>query len=97
MAAKATTEQPDLLRKMSFLAFSDADDGSHAPISGLSLVVLEGRLSWVRRLREQADAAGVPFTDFIAEMTGDTYAEQLDRMKTTPEPALDYYGVALFG
>jgi hypothetical protein len=97
LAAKAATEQPELLHKMSFLAFSDADAGSHAPISGLSLVVLEGRPAWVRRLRDQADAAGLLYTDFTAEMTGDTYAEQLDRMKTTPEQALDYYGVAVFG
>jgi hypothetical protein len=97
LAAKAATEQPELLRKMSFLAFSDADAGSHAPVSGLSLVVLEGRPAWVRRLRNQADAAGLLYTDFTAEMTGDTYAEQLDRMKSTPEQALDYYGVAVFG
>ncbi|MDI3417625.1 DUF2000 domain-containing protein [Streptomyces luteolus] len=97
LAAKAATEQPDLLRKMSFLGFPDADGGRHAPISGLSLVVLAGRPAWVRRLRDQADASGLLYTDFTAEMTGDTYAEQLDRMQTTSEQGLDYYGIALFG
>ncbi|MFF8392530.1 DUF2000 domain-containing protein [Streptomyces sp. NPDC016172] len=85
LAAKAATEQPELLRKMSFLTFSDADAGSHAPVSGLSLVVLEGRPAWVRRLRDQADASGLLYTDFTAEM------------KATPEQALDYYGIAVFG
>ncbi|POX56322.1 DUF2000 domain-containing protein [Streptomyces sp. Ru71] len=96
LAAKAAAEQPELLRKMSFLDFADADGGSHAPVSGLSLVVLEGRPAWIRRLREQAEASGLLYTDFTGQMTGDTYAEQLRRMKATAEERLDYYGLAVF-
>ncbi|MEU5394106.1 hypothetical protein [Streptomyces tibetensis] len=58
----SATEQPELLHNMSFLAFSDADAGNHAPISGLSLIVLEGRPTWVRRLRNEAEAAGLLFS-----------------------------------
>ncbi|WP_138430147.1 MULTISPECIES: DUF2000 domain-containing protein [Streptomyces] len=58
----SATEQPELLHKISFLAFSDADAGSHVPISRLSLVVLEGRPACVRRLRDQAEAAGLLFS-----------------------------------
>jgi hypothetical protein len=97
LATKAAAERPELLSKMSFLAFPDADGGQHAPISGLSLVVLEGRPAWIRRLRSEANAVGLLCTDFTAAMTGDTYAEQLERMKATPEESLDYYGVAVFG
>jgi hypothetical protein len=82
---------------MSFRAFTDADGDHHVPISGLSLVVLEGRPAWLRQLRDRADSAGLLHTDFIAEMTRDTCTEQLDRMKTTPEQDLEDYGIAVFG
>lgn len=97
LVAKAAAERPELLPHMSFLEFPDANGGRHAPISGLSLVVLEGRPAWLRRLRGEAEAAGLLYTDFTSAMTGGTYADQLDRMRTTPEESLDYYGLALFG
>lgn len=97
LSVKAATQRPELLPKMSFLAFTDADGGLHSPVSGLSLVVLEGRPAWIRRLRDESETAGLLYTDFTGEMTGGTYADQLDRMKQTPEQLLDYYGVALFG
>lgn len=97
LVAKAAAERPELLPKMSFLSFPDADGQAHAPVSGLSLVVLEGRPAWLRRLCEEADAAGVLRTDFTSAMTGDTYAEQLERMRQTAGADLDHYGVALFG
>ncbi|MFG3055232.1 DUF2000 domain-containing protein [Kitasatospora sp. NPDC048239] len=97
LVAKAAAERPELVADMSFLTFTDGDGGQHTPISGLSLVVLEGRPAWLRRLREEAHAAGLLCTDFTGEMAGGDYADQLDRMKSTAEEALDYYGVALFG
>lgn len=97
LIAKAAAERPELLPHMSFLDFADADHGSHAPVSGLSLVVLEGRPAWLRRLRGEAAAAGLLSTDFTAQMTGGTHLDQLERMRETPESALDYYGVAVFG
>ncbi|MER5834690.1 DUF2000 domain-containing protein [Streptomyces sp. NPDC002130] len=97
LVAKAAAERPELLPHMSFLDFPDADEGTHAPVSGLSLVVLEGRPAWLRRLRGEASAAGLLSTDFTGQMTGGSYAEQLERMRRTPEGELDYYGVALFG
>lgn len=97
LAAKAAAEQPALLANMSFLAYTDADGGQHVPVSGLSLVVLEGRPAWIRKLREEVAAAGLLHTDFTGEMTGGDFADQLDRMKATAEQSLDYYGVAAFG
>jgi hypothetical protein len=97
LVARATAERPALVPKMSFLGFTDADGDSHAPISGLSVVVLEGRPAWVRRLREAARAADLLYTDFTAEMTGGSYADQLDRIKNISTENLDYYGVAVFG
>ncbi len=97
LLAKAAAERPELLPHMAFLDFPDADAGSHAPVSGLSLVVLEGRPAWLRRLRGEAAAAGLLSTDFTAQMTGGSHLDQLERMRRTPEAELDYYGVALFG
>ncbi|MEU0597378.1 DUF2000 domain-containing protein [Streptomyces sp. NPDC006393] len=97
LVAKAVAERPDLLPTMSFLDFADAEGGEHSPVSGLSLVALEGRPAWLRRLREQARAAGLLCTDFTSDMTGDTYVEQRERMRKRPEQELDYYGVAVFG
>ncbi|MHC0431540.1 DUF2000 domain-containing protein [Streptomyces sp. O3] len=97
LVAKAAAERPELLSRMSFLSFPDADGLPHAPVSGLSLVVLEGRAGWLRRLRAEAGAAGLLHTDFTSAMTGGSYADQLERMRQIPEPELDYYGVAVFG
>ncbi|ASU85040.1 DUF2000 domain-containing protein [Nocardiopsis gilva YIM 90087] len=97
LVAQAARSGDDQLAHMSFLDFADSDGGSHSPLSGLSLAVLQGRPAWLRRLRNDFIAADVCFTDFTSDMTGDTYREQLDRMAQTPEEELDYYGVAAFG
>lgn len=97
LVAKAAAEAPHLLPRMSFLSFADADGGRHAPVSGLSLVVLQGRPAWLRRLRQEAAAAGLLETGFTSAMTGGSHLDQLDRMRRTAEADLDYYGVAVFG
>ncbi len=97
LAAKAAVDHPELIGKMSFLDFLDADGNSHAPISGLSLIVLRGRGAGLRRFRGEALAAGLLVNDFVSDMTGDTYAEQLTRVAATAEEQLEYYGVAAFG
>lgn len=97
LVAKAAAARPELLPRMSFLPFPDADGTLHEPVSGLPLVVLEGRPAWLRRLRSEAAAEGLLCTDFTSAMTGGTYADQLKGMAATPEQDLDYYGVALFG
>jgi hypothetical protein len=97
LVAKAFVERPELVPTMSFLDFRDRDGGSHAPVSALSLVVLGGRGSHLRRFRAEAGVAGLLVTDFTATMTGDTYAEQLTRSAATSEADLEYYGVAAFG
>lgn len=97
LVARAAADRPELAAKMAFLNFLDADGNEHAPISGLSLVVLEGRAAGLRRFRGEALAAGLLVNDFTSAMTGDTFAEQLTRMGQTPEEELEYYAVAAFG
>src|SRR5205823_13631477 len=88
---------PELVDHMAFIAYEDAGGGRHEPISALSLIVLTGRPSHLRRLRAEAAEAGLLHVDFTDTMTGETYAEQLARTKATPDDGLDCYGVALFG
>ncbi|MBC9726532.1 DUF2000 domain-containing protein [Streptomyces sp. TRM68367] len=97
LVAKAAAERPELVQRMSFLQFPDASGNDHSPVSGLSLIALEGRPAWLRKLRGEALDSGLLCTDFTAQMTGGSYLDQLDRMKQTPESDLDYYGVAVFG
>jgi hypothetical protein len=97
LTARAAREHPELLPAMSFMSYVDADGGVHAPVSALSLVVLTGRGSWLRTFRQDLVEAGLLFTDFTAEMTGDTYVEQLERMRSVRAEELDYYGVGAFG
>lgn len=84
-------------RQLKFLDFTDGNGQAHKSISARSLIVLRGKLSELRKLREQARDAGILAVDFTSSMTGDTYREQLERTAQIPEPGLEYYGVALFG
>lgn len=67
-----------------------------------SLIVLRGTNGKLAKLlgavRDHQTTAGednkIIIADFIETMTGDTYAEQLERTKNSKEPV--YYGVALF-
>src|SRR5262249_48101770 len=47
--------------------------------------------------RAEASAAGLLVNDFVSAMTGDTYAEQLQRVAALPEAEPKYYAVAAFG
>lgn len=97
LVAQAARQGEDQMARMSFLNFADADGGEHSLVSGLSLAVLEGRPSWLRKLRSEFVAGGVCYTDFTSHMTGGTYKEQVERMAAASEDSLDYFGIAAFG
>lgn len=92
LASQTTEEQKKL---MSFITYTDGSGIEHKAISGLSLIVLRGKPGELKKLISAAREQNMLHSDFIETMTGDTYAEQLERTKETPEPA--YYAVALFG
>lgn len=92
IAAQATDEQKKL---MSFIPFMDAAQVEHPSISGLSLIVLRGSQGDLNKLVTAAREQGLLHADFIETMTGDTYAEQLERTKANSEHT--YYAVAVFG
>lgn len=82
---------------LKFLDFIDRDGQSHRSISARSVIVLRGKPTEIRKLRQQARENGILTVDFSNTMTGGTYREQLQRTAQTSEAELEYYGVALYG
>jgi hypothetical protein len=82
---------------MKFIDYIDADGEQH-PSSALSLIVLQADNSnKIRNARQAAKDKGIIFTDFLESMTGQTYAEQLERTKNLKESELEYFGICMFG
>ncbi len=84
-------------REMSFVDFVDKDGSEHRSISGLSLIVLKGKNSELKKLRKALAENNVLYTDFTETMTGETYKEQLDKTLLTSEDDMKYFCVAAFG
>jgi len=83
---------------MRFLEYKDKDGGIHPFISHFPFIVLKADNSnQIRKIRNEALARGIAFTDFTETMTVGTSAEQLARTAATPEADLDYFGICLFG
>ena len=81
-----------------FLQYEDADGGVHPNISHFPFIVLKADNSnKIRKVREEAMARGIPFTDFTSTMTIGTSQEQQDATKESKEEDLEYLGICLFG
>ncbi len=84
--------------EMCFLEYKDKEGGVHPYISHFPFIVLEADNSnQIRKLRNEAQARNIIFTDFTSTMTVGTSAEQIERTANTPEAELEYYGICLFG
>ncbi len=80
------------------LHYKDADGSVHPNISHYPFIVLKADNSnKIRKVRQEALARGIPFTDFTSTMTIGTSAEQLAATAATSEADLEYYGICLFG
>ena len=97
LSALAANEGPRLMESLKFLRFVDRDGEAHPSISALSLVVLKGTSSEIRKFRAQLREKQILSVDFTDTMTGGTYVEQLERMSNTTEDELQYYGICAFG
>lgn len=83
---------------MHFLEYKDKDGGIHPHISHFPFIVLKAENSnQIRKIRNQAIAKNIMFTDFTSTMTVGTSSEQQERTKNTPEAELEYFGICLFG
>lgn len=87
-----------LREDMCFLEYKDKDGGVHPHVSHYPFIVLKAdNGNQIRRVRTQAIARGIPFTDFTSSMTGGTSKEQVARTVEIAEEDLEYWGVCLFG
>ena len=85
-------------QEMRFLEYKDKDGGVHPHISHFPFIVLKAENSnQIRKVRNEAIARNIIFTDFAGTMTSGTSSEQQERTKNTPEAELEYYGICLFG
>mgnify|MGYP000169704413 CR=1 FL=1 len=77
--------------------YRDADGGSHPHISEMPFIILKANSNKIRQLRALAKEHAIQFTDFTDTMTVGTYQEQIEKTASTPEEALVYFGIVLFG
>ena len=96
-AGLVNSADEELREKMSFIDFNDKDGFSHKSISGLSLIILRGKNSELKKAKDKFKEAGIHYTDFIETMTGDTYREQLEKTALTTDEDMKYFCVAAFG
>jgi hypothetical protein len=88
----------DKADEMRFLEYVDKDGGSHPKISHHPFIVLKADNSnQVRKVRNEALARGITFTDFTNTMIVGTSEEQVERTKNTPEADMEYFGICMFG
>lgn len=84
--------------QMCFLQYQDKEGGIHPNISHFPFIVLKADNSnKIRKVRNECIARNIPFSDFTSTMTLGTSKEQLEATQKTPEEALEYYAIALFG
>jgi hypothetical protein len=84
--------------EMCFLQYQDRDGGIHPNISHFPFIVLKAdNSSKIKKVREEALARGISFTDFTSSMTVGSSTEQQERTKNIGAEELEYYGICLFG
>ncbi len=88
---------PITVAAMAFQEYQDGDGFSYPGISALSLIVLRATASEIRRFHEACLASEMLTTAFVADMTGETYIEQLQRLKARRREDVVYYGVCSIG
>jgi len=90
--------QLSVATNLCFLEYRDADGGVHPRISHFPFIVLRAENSnQIRKVRQEALAHALPYTDFTRSMTLGTSAEQLTATVNTRESDLEYLGICLFG
>jgi len=97
LAGLLRERDPDALSAVRYQNYTDADGGEHPFISALPLIVLRAKSSEVRKCRTALADVGIPFLDFTNQMIKDTFREQLERSRQTPEAELEYFGLGAIG
>ncbi|KKS92864.1 MAG: hypothetical protein UW68_C0043G0004 [Candidatus Collierbacteria bacterium GW2011_GWB1_44_6] len=86
------------VEEMRFINYEDKDGNIHPSQSHFPFIVLAADNSnQIRKVRNEAIARKIPFTDFTSTMSIGTSQEQVDATSKTSEADLDYWGICLFG
>lgn len=81
-----------------FVDYTDGDDELHPAISHYPVIALKAKNSnQIKKVRDDAQAKGIAFTDFLRTMTIGKTQEQLDATKNAKGDEVEYLGLALFG
>lgn len=81
-----------------WLRYQDADGGVHPAISRYPFIILAAKNSnQIRTLRQAAIDQGLGYNDFVHTMLGSSAEDQMEKTRGTPESALEYFGICLFG
>ncbi|MCB0338012.1 MAG: DUF2000 domain-containing protein [Bdellovibrionales bacterium] len=81
-----------------FLEYLDETNGIHPCISHFPFIVLKADNSnKIKKIREEAIARNVPFTDFTETMTIGTSSAQLEATKSVSTESHEYFGICMFG
>lgn len=81
-----------------FVNYTDGDGALHAGISHYPVIALKAKNSnQIKKVREDAQAKGIAFTDFLRTMSIGKTQEQLDATKNAKGDEVEYLGLALFG
>lgn len=94
LVAQASDETRDV---MGIVDYMDGDGNSHKASKNSFVILQADNGNQIRNARNFAKEKGVTFVDFTSTMQEGTFVEQLDNTRQTPESALDYYGLLLFG
>ncbi len=81
-----------------FVEYIDGDGVVHPSISHYPVIALKAKNSnQIKKVREEAQAKNIPFTDFLSTMSIGKTQEQLDATKNAKGDDVEYLGLALFG
>ena len=81
-----------------FLEYTDKDGSIHPNISNYPFIILKSKNSnQLRTLREKAISEWIVYSDFTDTMLWASSEEQVSNTKNSPESALEYFWVCLFG
>ncbi len=81
-----------------FVDYVDGDGALHPSISHYPVIALKAKNSnAIKKVREEAQAKGIAFTDFLKTMSIGKTAEQLEATKNSKGDEIEYMGLALFG
>ncbi len=93
----AMASRSDEMGLMDFKDYVDNEGSIYPSISDHPFIVLKGKQSHIRQLRQNLQEQHAPFVMFLDTMTIGTWQEQHQKTKETKTDNLVVYGITVFG